>query len=342
MTDETTLHRAFRGEANERPPIWLMRQAGRYLPEYRALRAKAPSFLDFCYDVDLAAEATLQPIRRFNFDAAILFSDIFVVPDALGAKVAFEEGEGPRVQTVTTADDLRMLREKVDLDRLAPVFETIRKVKSHLHHETALLGFCGAPWTVASYMVAGRSTPDQAPARLLAYRDPSFFQALMGRLVEASIEHLCAQIEAGVDAVQIFDSWAGVLPAAEFRRWCLAPLIEIVAGVKRRWPKIPIIAFPRGANPHLAEVARVSGADVVGLDTSADLAAAVELQRLKPVQGNLDPLVLVAGGAALDHAVDDILASLGGGPFIFNLGHGIVPQTPIAHVEQLIRRVRRL
>ena len=342
MTDETALQRVFRGEANEVPPIWLMRQAGRYLPEYLALRAKASSFLDFCYNADLAVEATLQPIRRFGFDVAILFSDIFVVPDALGARVSFEEGEGPRVQTVTTPEDLRALRDKIDLDRVAPVFETIRTVKSRLQHETALFGFCGAPWTVASYLIAGRGTPNQAPARLLAYRDPSLFQALMDRLVDASTDYLCAQIEAGVDAVQIFDSWAGVLPAAEFRRWCLAPLVEIVGGVKRRWPNIPIIAFPRGANPHLVEVARVSGADIIGLDTSADLAAAVELQRLRPVQGNLDPLALVAGGAALDRAVDDILVSLGGGPFIFNLGHGILPQTPIAHVEQLIRRVRRL
>jgi uroporphyrinogen decarboxylase len=190
-------------------------------------------------------------------------------------------------------------------------------------------------------MVAGRGTPDQAPARLLAYREPSLFQALIDRLIEASVDYLGAQIEAGVDAVQIFDSWAGILPSAEFRQWCLKPVAEIVAGVKQRWPQTPIIAFPRGANAHLQEVARVSGADVIGLDTSADLATAAELQRLKPVQGNLDPLVLVAGGAALDRAVDAILASLGGGAFIFNLGHGILPQTPIAHVEQLIRRVRR-
>jgi uroporphyrinogen decarboxylase len=342
MTDETALKRVFRGEANQRPPIWLMRQAGRYLPEYRALRAKAPSFLDFCYDADLAAEATLQPIRRFGFDAAILFSDILVVPDALGAKVAFEEGEGPRVQPVATAENLAALRDEIDIDRLAPVFQAIRKVRSALQRETALLGFCGAPWTVASYMVAGRGTPDQAPARLLAYRDPPLFQALIERLVEASIGYLCAQIEAGVDAVQIFDSWAGVLPGAEFRKWCLAPLNDIVAGVKRRSPQTPIIVFPRGANDHVIEVAGGADVDVIGLDTSVDLAAAAAVQRLKPIQGNLDPLVLVAGGAALDRATDDILAALGDGPLIFNLGHGIQPQTPIAHVERLIRRVRRL
>ncbi|HLH51938.1 MAG TPA: uroporphyrinogen decarboxylase [Roseiarcus sp.] len=340
MTDETALQRVFRGQSNPRPPIWLMRQAGRYLPEYRALRAKAPSFLEFCYDSELASEATLQPIRRFGFDAAILFSDILVVPDALGGKVAFEEGEGPRLAPVATADALAALRSEIDLDRLTPVFQTIRKVKAKLPQGTALLGFCGAPWTVASYMVAGRGVADQAPARLLAYRDPLLFQALTDRLVDASIVYLNAQIEAGVDAVQIFDSWAGILPSGEFRKWCLAPLGRIVAGVKRLWPRIPVIAFPRGANQHLHEVARATGADAIGLDTSTDLALAADLQRLKPVQGNLDPLVLLAGGAALDRAADDILAALGGGPLIFNLGHGILPQTPIAHVERLIRRVR--
>src|SRR5579883_1414157 len=228
MTDETALQRVFRGQSNPRPPIWLMRQAGRYLPEYRALRAKAPSFLEFCYDSELASEATLQPIRRFGFDAAILFSDILVVPDALGGKVAFEEGEGPRLAPVATADALAALRSEIDLDRLTPVFQTIRKVKAKLPQGTALLGFCGAPWTVASYMVAGRGVADQAPARLLAYRDPLLFRALIERLVQASIRYLCAQIEAGVDAVQIFDSWAGVLPSAEFRKWCFAPLNDIV------------------------------------------------------------------------------------------------------------------
>jgi uroporphyrinogen decarboxylase len=336
------LIRVLGGERQSVPPLWLMRQAGRYLPEYRAIRAKAAGFLDLCFNPKLAAEITLQPIRRFGFDAAILFSDILVVPDALGAKVEFEEGEGPRVRSVATAEDLAALKDKIDLHRLAPVFETIGKVRPALQPETALLGFCGAPWTVASYMVAGRGTPDQAPARLLAYRDPPLFAALIERLVEASIDYLCAQIEAGVDAVQIFDSWAGVLPGAEFRRWCLTPLAEIIAGVKRRSPQTPIIVFPRGANDHVIEVARVAGADVIGLDTSVDLAAAAAAQRMKPVQGNLDPLVLLAGGAALDRATDDILAALGAGPLIFNLGHGVLPQTPIAHVEQLIRRVRRL
>jgi uroporphyrinogen decarboxylase len=338
---ETALQRVFRGEANITPPVWLMRQAGRYLPEYRELRAKAPSFLDFCYDPHLAAEATLQPIRRFGFDAAILFSDILVVPDALGVKVSFEDGEGPRLEPVDTPEALAGLGREIDLRRLAPVFATIREVKSRLSKETMLLGFCGAPWTVASYMVAGRGTPDQAPARLLAYRDETLFRALIDRLTEASIDYLSAQIEAGVDAVQIFDSWAGVLPGPEFARWCMAPLGEIIQGVKRHWPEVPIIAFPRGASQHLEAVARSSGADVIGLDTSIDLKFAADcVQRAKPVQGNLDPLALLAGGGALDRAVDGILAALGRGPLIFNLGHGILPQTPIAHVERLIRRVR--
>jgi uroporphyrinogen decarboxylase len=341
MTGLSKLQRVFRGEANDRPPIWLMRQAGRYLPEYRSLRVKAPSFLELCYNVDLATEATLQPIRRFGFDAAILFSDILVAPDALGVKVWFENGEGPRLEPVDTPDRLRTLRKDIDLARLAPVFETIRRVKAELAGETALIGFCGAPWTVASYMVAGRGTPDQAPARLLAYRDPQLFAALIERLTEASIAYLSAQAEAGVDALQIFDSWAGVLPGAELRRWCLAPLQKIVAGVKARFPQTPIIAFPRGASLHLVGVALESGADVVGLDTTVDLSyAAAAVQKLKPVQGNLDPLALLAGGSALDTAVDRILGALAQGPLIFNLGHGVLPETPIAHVEQLVRRVR--
>jgi uroporphyrinogen decarboxylase len=335
-----TLQRIFRDQENDRPPIWLMRQAGRYLPEYRSLRAKAPSFLEFCYNPDLATEATLQPIRRFGFDAAIVFSDILVAPDALGVNVSFESGEGPRLEPVDTPERFARLRPTIDLARLAPVFETIGRVRAELKGETPLIGFCGAPWTVASYMVAGRGTPDQAPARLLAYRDPVLFSALIDRLSEASIDYLSAQIAAGVQAVQIFDSWAGVLPGPEFRRWCFAPVSRIVAEVKRRHPETPIIAFPRGAGMHLSQFALESGADVIGLDTAVDLATAAAVQKLKPVQGNLDPLALLAGGAALDGAVDNILSALGGGPLIFNLGHGVLPDTPIAHVEQLMRRIR--
>ena len=342
MQPDTSLRRAFNAQANAIPPIWLMRQAGRYLPEYREIRAKAASFLDFCYTPRLSVEATLQPIRRFGFDAAILFSDILVVPDALGQKVSFEAGEGPQLEPVDSAQRLLALRSEIDLDRLSPVFEAVQLIKSNLPENIPLIGFCGAPWTVASYMVAGKGTPDQAPARLLAYRDPDLFAVLIERLTAASIVYLLRQIDAGVDAVQIFDSWAGVLPHREFRRWCLEPLRKIVAGVKTLRPDIPIILFPRGVGAHLIELAQTSGADVIGLDTSVNLSfAANSVQKLLPVQGNLDPLALLAGGVALDAAVADILRALGGGPLIFNLGHGILPETPIAHVERLVNLVRR-
>jgi uroporphyrinogen decarboxylase len=341
MQPDTLLRRTFDAKANTVPPIWLMRQAGRYLPEYREIRAKAPSFLDFCYTPKLAVEATLQPIRRFGFDAAILFSDILVVPDALGQRVSFEAGDGPRLEPVDSAPRLAALHGEIDLNRLAPVFEAIQQIKSSLPENVPLLGFCGAPWTVASYMVAGKGTPDQAPARLLAYRDPELFAALIDRLVEASVAYLLRQIDAGVDAVQIFDSWAGVLPQREFQRWCAEPLTRIVAGVKARRPGAPIILFPRGAGAHLVALARMSGADAIGLDTSIDLSfAASAIQTLLPVQGNLDPLALLSGGAALELAVAEILRTLGGGPLIFNLGHGILPETPIAHVERLVNLVR--
>jgi uroporphyrinogen decarboxylase len=318
-----------------------MRQAGRYLPEYRELRARAPSFLELCYSPQLASEATLQPVRRFGFDAAILFSDILVVPDALGVAVSFEDGEGPRLAPVDSTERFRELREHIDLSRLSPVFETISIVRRALPRETALIGFCGAPWTVASYMVAGRGSSDQTPARLLAYRQPPLFLELIERLIEASTAYLSAQFEAGVDAVQIFDTWAGVLPQREWERWCFEPLRKIVAGVRRSWPHAPIIAFSRGAACRLPMLARSSGVDAVGLDTTIDLKfAAAQVQSIKPVQGNLDPLALVAGGTALAAAIDDILETLGRGPFIFNLGHGVLPETPMAHVEQLMRRLR--
>jgi uroporphyrinogen decarboxylase len=333
--------RVLAGERLDPPPLWMMRQAGRYLPEYRAIRAKAKSFIDFCHTPDLAAEATLQPIRRFGFDAAILFSDILVVPDALGQPVSFETGEGPRLDPIESPDGLRRLAGQIDLERLAPVFATIRAVRPALPADCALLGFCGAPWTVASYMIAGRGTPDQGPAREFAYAYPDAFQSLIDLLVEASVEYLAAQIVAGVDGVQIFDSWAGVLPAGEFRRWCFEPVRRIAVGLKARHPATPIIAFPRAANHHLGAFAALAEIDCVGLDTSADPAfVAREVQRAKPVQGNLDPLVLITGGAALEQAVRDIRAALGQGPLIFNLGHGITPPTPIAHVERMIELVR--
>ncbi|MDX7951646.1 uroporphyrinogen decarboxylase [Lichenihabitans sp. Uapishka_5] len=322
------------------PPVWLMRQAGRYLPEYRAIRATAPSFLDFCYTPRLAVEATLQPIRRFGFDAAILFSDILVVPDALGQAVSFETGHGPRLEPVTSESDFAALRTTLDLDRLAPVFETIATLKALLPRETALIGFCGAPWTVASYMVAGRGTPDQGPARRLAYADPALFGRMIDRLVEASITYLDRQFEAGVDAVQVFDSWAGVLPVGEYETWCLEPLRAIVTGLRRLRPGARIIGFPRAGASQILAASR-TGVTALSLDTPVDPAwANAALPPGLPVQGNLDPLALIAGGAALDRAVDRIREGLAGRPHVFNLGHGILPETPVPHVERMLSRLR--
>jgi uroporphyrinogen decarboxylase len=338
--DLKPLLRVLGGESLPIPPIWLMRQAGRYLPEYRAVRSKVGGFLELCYTPELAAEVTLQPIRRFGFDAAILFSDILVVPDALGQAVTFVEGEGPRLEPLAARGGVDSLASMIDLDRLAPIFETIRLVRRELAEDVTLIGFCGAPWTIATYMVAGQGTPDQAPARLFAYRDPDGFEHLIDRIVEASAAYLGAQIEAGAEAVQIFDSWAGVLPAEAFRRWVVAPNARLVARLRERHPQIPIIGFPRGAGFLYEEFARSVGIDAVGLDWTVDPVNARSLQSLKPVQGNLDPLVLVAGGAALDEAIDVVLEALAAGPLIFNLGHGILPQTPIAHVERMLERVR--
>ncbi len=318
-----------------------MRQAGRYLPEYRELRRRTATFLDFCLDPKLAAEATLQPIRRFGFDAAILFSDILVVPHALGQQVSFETGEGPKLAPITCGVDFAALAETLDLRRLDAVFEALERSREMLPSETALLGFCGAPWTVACYMVAGSGTSDQHPTRLLAYRDPSLLQGIVDRLVAASVLYLTRQFEAGADAVQVFESWAGVLPAREFARWCLEPIKRIVAGVKERRPGAPIIVFARADSSKLVAIARESGADLIGLDTAVDpIWAAREIQSLKPVQGNLDPMHLCAGGADIEPAIDRIIEAFATGPHIFNLGHGILPDTPVAHVERLVRRVR--
>jgi len=324
-------------------PIWLMRQAGRYLPEYREIRAKAGSFLSLCFSPALAAEVTLQPIRRFGFDAAILFSDILVVPHALGQRVTFEAGEGPQLSpAIASAFALAELASNIDLNALAPVFETIARVRAQLPHEVALLGFCGAPWTVATYMVAGFGTPDQAPARLFAYRDPDGFQKLIDLLVRASTDYLTAQFHAGVDAVQLFDTWAGVLGADEFNQWCTKPGGKIVSGVRQRIPDARIIGFPRGAGTSLVGYVDSVPFDAIGLDWMIDRKfARDEIQSRRPVQGNLDPMALLAGGAALDREVDAVLASFSGKPFIFNLGHGILPETPVAHVEQMVTRVRK-
>ena len=335
------LLRALAGERKTVPPIWLMRQAGRYLPEYRAIRDKTKSFLDLCFNPKLAAEVTLQPIRRFGFDAAILFSDILVVPHALGQYVTFEAGEGPRLDALREPSAIRRLRPEIDQAKLAPVYETIAYVKPELPPSVALLGFCGAPWTVATYMIAGCGTPDQLPARLFAYQHPQAFTKLIDILIEASASYLVRQFAAGVEAVQIFDTWAGVLPADEFRKWCIEPVARIVASVRDHIPAARIIGFPRGAGTELPRYLDAVPVDAVGLDWMMELSFARDhIQPRRTIQGNLDPLVLLAGGAALDRATDATLDAFANGPFIFNLGHGILPDTPVGHVERLIARVR--
>lgn len=328
-----------RGVRQERPALWLMRQAGRYLPEYRALRATKGGFLELCYDPEAAAEVTLQPIRRFGFDGAILFSDILVVPHALGQQLWFETGEGPRLAPPLVDSALASLEAAPE--RLDAVYATVARVAAALPPQTTFLGFAGSPWTVATYMVAGQGSKDQAAARRMALSDPAAFGAIIDAIVDLSVTYLSGQIEQGVEAVQLFDSWAGSLSPAEFERWVIAPNAEIVRRLKGLHPDTPIIGFPKGAGGKLAAYARGVGADAIGLDETVDPAWANDiLPGHLPVQGNLDPLALVAGGPALDAAIDRILAAFPERPHIFNLGHGIVPDTPIAHVEHLIRRVR--
>lgn len=329
------------GHRQAPPPIWMMRQAGRYLPEYREVRARAGGFLDLCFSPELAAEVTLQPIRRFNFDAAIIFSDILVIPYALGRAVRFEAGEGPRLDPLDTPDKVATLAARADFAKLEPVFEALSRVRHVLDPGTALIGFCGAPWTVATYMVAGQGTPDQAPARIMAYRHPELFQAIIDALVDNSIEYLVRQLKAGADVLQIFDTWAGVLTPREFARWSVEPTRRIVAGVRKQVAGAKIIGFPRGAGALLPGYVEATGVDAVSIDWSAEPSLIRErVQSKVAVQGNLDPLALIAGGAALERAVDDVLADYGHGRLIFNLGHGILPETPIAHVERMIARVR--
>ena len=328
-----------RGVRQERPALWLMRQAGRYLPEYRALRATKGGFLELCYDPEAAAEVTLQPIHRFGFDGAILFSDILVVPHALGQRLWFETGEGPRLAPPLVDSALASLEAAPE--RLDAVYATVARVAAALPPQTTFLGFAGSPWTVATYMVAGQGSKDQAAARRMALSDPAAFGAIIDAIVDLSVTYLSGQIEQGVEAVQLFDSWAGSLSPAEFERWVIAPNAKIVRQLKALHPDTPIIGFPKGAGGKLAAYARGVGADAIGLDETVDPAwANDDLPDHLPVQGNLDPLALVAGGPALDAAIDRILAAFPERPHIFNLGHGIVPDTPIAHVEHLIRRVR--
>jgi uroporphyrinogen decarboxylase len=335
------LRSALQGVRQATPPLWLMRQAGRYLPEYREIRSSAKSFLHFCYSPELAVEATLQPIRRFDFDAAIIFSDILTIPDALERNVRFVEGEGPEMDPLTDPAIVGELTSRFNAGKLSPVYEAIRQVRGALAPEKALLGFCGAPWTVATYMIAGKGTKEQAPARLFAYRHPEAFAQLIDLLVDVSATHLIAQIDAGADVVQIFDSWAGVLPPRVFDRWCIEPVAKLAAKVRAARPKAGIIGFPRGATTEgIRRYASAVAVHGISIDTASDLAGIAQSSGLPTLQGNLDPLALVAGGDALDRAVDDILAIAAERPFIFNLGHGILPETPIAHVERLVSRIR--
>jgi uroporphyrinogen decarboxylase len=328
-----------RGERRDPPPMWLMRQAGRYLPEYRELRARRGGFLDMAYDPETAAEITLQPLKRFPFDAAILFSDILIVPHAIGQELTFVAGEGPRLApplAEATLDGLQPV-----LERLKPIWATVSRVKAELSPQTTFLGFAGSPWTVATYMVAGQGSREQAEARSLAYQDPGKFEAIIRRIEAVTIDYLSGQVKAGVDAVQLFDSWAGSLAPSEFERWVIAPTARIVEAFRARHPGTPVIGFPKGAGGKLRAYAGETGVDAIGLDETVDPGwADRELPRNLPVQGNLDPLALIAGGAALGSATKRILDAFAARPHIFNLGHGIQQTTPIAHVEQLVRLVK--
>ena len=337
----------FAGKALAPPPVWLMRQAGRYLPEYRATRQTAGGFLDLCYSPELAAEVTLQPIRRYGFDAAILFADILVVPDALGQSVKFAEGEGPRLTPLRSAADIAKLDPAKTAKKFAIISESVARLRSDLPAETTLIGFCGAPWTVATYMIGGRGSVDQAAARLFAYREPAAFAQLMDTLVDVSVDYLSQQISAGADCVQIFDSWAGSLPDNEFARWVIEPTKRMVEALESRHQGVPVIGFPRGAGVNAARYVRETGVNGIGCDTAEPLGAMRNLAQMRRrgsgaivAQGNLDPLLLVSGGAALDRRVDEILEAMQDLPFIFNLGHGIVPETPPENVARLVARVR--
>ncbi len=338
-TSAKPLLAALYGKKQEKPPVWLMRQAGRYLPEYRALRAKKGGFLELVNDPVAAAEITLQPIRRFGFDGAILFSDILVIPHALGQDLWFEEGEGPRLAPRLFDHALDCLHSAPE--RLLPVYETVKQVSGALDPSTTFLGFAGSPWTVATYMIAGQGSREQAEARRYAYRDPEAFRAIIDAIVTLTVEYLDGQISAGVEAVQLFDSWAGSLSPAQFEQWVIAPNAEIVARLKARHPGTPIIGFPKGAGGKLPAYARETGVDALGLDETVDpFWADANIPPLLPIQGNLDPLALIAGGQALDTAIDRIISAFPERPHIFNLGHGILPDTPIAHVEALLKKVR--
>ncbi len=332
--------RALDGETLARPPFWFMRQAGRYLEEYRKVRKTAPNFLSFCHSPDLATEVTLQPLRRYGFDAAILFSDILVIPDALGQKVEFREGEGPVLEPVRSSDDLGRLSMDGLIDRMAPIFETVRRLSRDIPETTALIGFAGSPWTVATYMVEGGGSKDYQATRTWAYADPEAFGRLIDLLVDATSAYLVEQVRNGAEIIQLFDTWAGVLPEAEFRRWVIDPNARIVANLRSACPGVPVIGFPRGAGLLYEDFVRETGVDGVSLDATVPTQWASDvLQPLCTVQGNLDNILLLAGGPAMEHAVTRILDVLGRGPFIFNLGHGILPPTPPENVARVVEMI---
>ena len=343
VPNQPALLRVLVGERVDPPPVWLMRQAGRYLPEYRTLRAKAGGFLRFCYSPELAAEATLQPVRRFDLDAAIVFSDILVVADGLGAKVDFREGEGPVVDwpgNERAIDEGRAALEGI-VDRLAPVYETIRRVRRVLPREKALIGFAGAPWTVACYMIEGGNKNDFARTRRAMFTEPETLGRAIGLLVHATVEHLSAQISAGVDCVQLFESWAGLLPEPEFERWSIVPCRRIVELLRERHPEVPVIGFPRGAGTMLAEYAKTTRMNAVGLDSAASAESARRAAQFAGIQGHLDPHLLVAGGETMRRRIRHILDDFAAHRHVFNLGHGVLPETPPEHVGELVAEVRR-
>lgn len=342
MRDDRLLMRALRGETQPVPPVWMMRQAGRYLPEYRATREKAGDFLSLCYTPDLAAEVTLQPIRRYGFDAAILFADILLVPQALGCELWFAAGEGPRLSTVTGAAGVAGLKPAEAIhERLAPVYETVRILRRELPASVPLIGFAGAPWTVATYMIAGRGTPDQGPAHAFKAADRDAFAALIERVTEATVEYLLAQVAAGAEVVKLFDSWAGSLSGADFDDFCVAPAARIIAALKARHPDLPVIAFPREAGSRYAGFARATGADCVALDQSVSAEwAAAHVQVDGCVQGNLDPALLVTGGPRLTEETRRVVEAFSGGAHIFNLGHGITPEADPENVHRMLEAIR--
>ncbi|MDF0600782.1 uroporphyrinogen decarboxylase [Psychromarinibacter sp. C21-152] len=339
---EKTILKALAGETQAVPPVWLMRQAGRYLPEYKATRAKAGDFLTLCYTPELAAEVTLQPIRRYGFDGAILFADILLVPQALGADLWFVTGEGPRLSTIDGPADFDALKPAGAIhETLSPVYETVRILSKELPGETTLIGFAGAPWTVATYMIAGRGTPDQGPAHALRQENPAVFDALMERITEATILYLSAQVEAGAEVVKVFDSWAGSLKGEAFRRYALEPARRIVAALKERHPGLPVIVFPREAGEFYEGFHAATGADCVALDNSVDADwAAAHVQTKGCVQGNLDPKLMVTGGEALVAETKRIVRAFSGGPHIFNLGHGITPDANPENVHRMLEAIR--